>query len=48
LLHVAVPLRFSMLGLSILAAGLAVVVLAVALAVQRVLRLSARDALAYE
>ena len=48
LLHVAVPLRFSLLGLAILAAGLGVVVLAVALAVQRVLRLSARDALAYE
>jgi putative ABC transport system permease protein len=48
LLHVAVPLRFSVLGLVILAAGLAVVLLAVALAVQRVLRMSARDALAYE
>jgi ABC-type antimicrobial peptide transport system permease subunit len=48
LLHVAVPLRFSLPGLAILAAGLAVVMLTVALAVQRVLRLSARDALAYE
>jgi ABC-type antimicrobial peptide transport system permease subunit len=48
LLHMAVPLRFSLLGLVILAAGLAVVLLAVALAVQRVLRMSARDALAYE
>ena len=48
LLHVAVPLRFSVLGLVILAAGLAVVLLAVALAVRRVLRMSARDALAYK
>ena len=48
LLHVAVPLRLSVLGLVILAAGLAVVLLAVALSVQRVLRMSARDALAYE
>jgi putative ABC transport system permease protein len=48
LLHMAVPLRFSVLGLVILAAGLAVVLLAVALAVRRVLRMSAGDALAYE
>jgi putative ABC transport system permease protein len=48
LLHIAVPLRFSVLGLVILAAGLAVVLLTVALAVRRVLRMSARDALAYE
>ncbi len=48
LLHVSVPLRFSTQGLAILAAGLVVVVLAVALSVQRVLRLSAREALAYE
>lgn len=48
LLHVAVPLRFSLQGLAVLTAGLVIVVLAVALAVKRVLRMSARDALAYE
>ena len=48
LLHVSVPLRFSVSGLAILGAGLVVVTLAVGLAVQRVMRLSARDALAYE
>jgi putative ABC transport system permease protein len=48
LLHVEVPLRFSWQGLAILALGVVVVVLTVALAVQRPLRLSARDALAYE
>ena len=48
LLHAAVPLRFSWTGLAILLGGCAVVLVAVALALGRVLRLSAREALAYE
>ena len=47
-LHAAVPLRFSWTGLAILLGGCAVVLVAVALALGRVLRLSAREALAYE
>ena len=48
LLHAAVPLRFSWTGLAILLGGRAVVLAAVALALRHVLRLSAREALAYE
>ena len=48
LLHVAVPLQFSLHGLAILGAGAAVLVAAVALALWRVLRLSTRQALNYE
>jgi putative ABC transport system permease protein len=48
LLHAAVPLRFSWSGLAVLLSGCGVVLAAVALALHRVLRLSARDALAYE
>jgi putative ABC transport system permease protein len=48
LLHVAVPLRISAAGLGILSSGAIVVILAVWFAVTRILRLSVRDALAYE
>ena len=48
LLHVAVPLWVSPAGLGILASGAIVVILAVWFAVTRILRLSVRDALAYE
>lgn len=48
LLHATVPFHLSPKGLAIVAAGLLVGMAAVALAVQRVMRLSARDALAYE
>ena len=48
LLHATVHFHVSTKGLALLAAGLAVLLAAVAVAVQRVLRLSARDALARE
>jgi putative ABC transport system permease protein len=48
LLHVAVPLYVSRVGLGLLSAGVLLVVLGVWLSVNRVLRMSVRDALAYE
>jgi putative ABC transport system permease protein len=48
LLHVAVPLYVSRTGIAILSCGVLLVILAVWLAVSRILRLSVRDALAYE
>jgi putative ABC transport system permease protein len=48
LLHVAVPLYVSRLGLGLLFCGVFLVILAVWLSVSRILRLSVRDALAYE
>ncbi|HEX4629462.1 MAG TPA: ABC transporter permease [Chthoniobacterales bacterium] len=48
LLHVAVPLRISPTGMAVLSGGVIAVILAVWLAVARILRLSVRDALAYE
>ena len=48
LLHVAVPLSISGAGIAILSSGASLVILAVWLAVTRMLRLSVRDALAYE
>jgi putative ABC transport system permease protein len=48
LLHVAVPLHISLMGMAVLSSGIIVVILAVWLAVSRILRLSVRDALAYE
>ena len=48
LLHVAVPLHLSAMGMAVLSSGIIVVILAVWLAVSRILRLSVRDALAYE
>ncbi|MEP7154594.1 MAG: ABC transporter permease [Betaproteobacteria bacterium] len=48
LLHVAVPMKFSWLGMSILGSGALVVMLAVYCAIAWSLRKSVRDALAYE
>jgi putative ABC transport system permease protein len=48
LLHVAVPLYVSRLGLGLLSAGVLLVVLGVWLSVSRILQMSVRDALAYE
>jgi putative ABC transport system permease protein len=48
LLHVAVPLYLSPTGMAVLSGGVIMVMLAVWLAVARTLRLSVRDALAYE
>lgn len=48
LLHVAVPLYVSRVGLGLLSAGVLLVVLGVWLSVSRILRMSVRDALAYE
>jgi len=48
LLHVAVPLYVSRAGLGLLFCGVFVVILGVWLSVNRILRLSVRDALAYE
>ena len=48
LLHVAVPLHVSRLGLGLLSGGVLLVVLAVGLSVSRLLRMSIRDVLAYE
>jgi putative ABC transport system permease protein len=48
LLHVAVPLYVSRLGLGLLFCGVFLVILGVWLSVSRILRLSVRDALAYE
>jgi putative ABC transport system permease protein len=48
LLHVAVPLYVSRVGLGLLSAGALLVVLGVWLCVSRILRVSVRDALAYE
>ncbi len=48
LLHVAVPLYVSRLGLGLLSGGVLLVVLAVGLSVRRLLRVSVRDVLAYE
>jgi ABC-type antimicrobial peptide transport system permease subunit len=48
LLHVAVPLYVSRVGLGLLSAGVLLVVLGVWLSVNRILKMSVRDALAYE
>jgi len=48
LLHVAVPLYVSRTGLVLLSSGVVLVVLGVWLSVTRILRMSVRDALAYE
>jgi putative ABC transport system permease protein len=48
LLHVEVPLYVSRVGLGLLSAGVFLVVLGVWLSVSRILRMSVRDALAYE
>jgi putative ABC transport system permease protein len=48
LLHVAVPLYVSRVGLGLLSAGVVLVVLGVWISVTRILRMSVRDALAYE
>jgi putative ABC transport system permease protein len=48
LLHVAVPLHVSRLGLGILSCGIFLVILGVWVSVSRILRMSVRDALAYE
>jgi len=48
LLHVAVPLYVSRIGLGLLSAGVLLVVLGVWISVSRILRMSVRDALAYE
>jgi putative ABC transport system permease protein len=48
LLHVAVPLTISRAGIAILSSGAILVILAVWFATTRMLRLSVRDALAYE
>jgi len=48
LLHVAVPMRFSWLGLSIMSSGALVVMLAVLCAIAWSLRKSVRDSLVYE
>jgi putative ABC transport system permease protein len=48
LLHVAVPLYVSRVGLGLLLSGVLVVILGVWLSVTRILRMSVRDALAYE
>jgi putative ABC transport system permease protein len=48
LLHVAVPLYVSRIGLGVLFSGAVVVLIGVLLAVRRVLRMSVREALSYE
>ena len=48
LLHVVVPLYVSRIGLGLLSAGVLLVILGVWISVGRILRLSVRDALAYE
>jgi putative ABC transport system permease protein len=48
LLHVVVPLYLSRVGLGLLSAGVLLVILGVWVSVSRILRLSVRDALAYE
>ena len=48
LLHVAVPLYISRVGLGLLSVGVLLVILGVWLSVSRILRMSVRDALAYE
>jgi putative ABC transport system permease protein len=48
LLHVAVPLYVSRIGLSVLFSGAFVVLVGVLLSVRRVLRMSVREALSYE
>jgi putative ABC transport system permease protein len=48
LLHVAVPLYISRTGFALLLGGVVVVILGVGFAVSRLLRLSVREALAYE
>jgi len=48
LLHVAVPLYVSPSGFALLVGGVLVVILSIGFAVSRLLRLSVRDALAYE
>jgi putative ABC transport system permease protein len=48
LLHVAVPLSVSGLGLSLLSGGVLLIILGVGLSVRRILRLSVHDALAYQ
>ena len=48
LLHVAVPLYISRTGLGLLFCGVFLVILGVGLSVARILRMSVRDALAYE
>jgi putative ABC transport system permease protein len=48
LLHVVVPLYVSRVGLGLLSAGVILVIIGVWLSVSRILRMSVRDALAYE
>jgi putative ABC transport system permease protein len=48
LLHVAVPLYLSRTGLGLFSSGLLLIIAGVWLAVSRILRMSVRDALAYE
>ena len=48
LLHVAVPLSISLAGIAVLSSGATLVIVAVWFAACRMLRLSVRDALAYE
>ncbi|MGZ4985500.1 MAG: ABC transporter permease, partial [Chthoniobacterales bacterium] len=48
LLHVAVPLHISLTGLTLLTSGFVLVMLAVWAFLRRMLRISVRDALAYE
>lgn len=48
LLHVVVPLYLSRVGLGLLSAGVLLVILGVWLSVSRIVRMSVRDALAYE
>jgi putative ABC transport system permease protein len=48
LLHVAVPLSVSGLGLGLLSGGVLLIILGVGLSVRRILRLSVHDALAYQ
>jgi ABC-type antimicrobial peptide transport system permease subunit len=48
LLHVAVPFYFSRVGLAVLSAGALFVIAGVWISVARMLRVSVRDALAYE
>jgi putative ABC transport system permease protein len=48
LLHVAVPLKFSWIGFSVLCSGAAIVLLAVWLALRHALKRSVRETLAYE
>jgi hypothetical protein len=48
LLHVAVPFYFSRVGMAVLSSGVLLVFIGIWLSVRRLLRVSVRDALAYE